>query len=120
MSQKKMPGRFAGLSCTLAFLYDEWVSETDAEAGRVNPFRVLLIDGDETVRASADARLTKEGYAVVAERWLRSKGTKTRAPQTAFAAGELAGIERASAEDIKRTWRKAWRRVSDDRLRTWM
>ena len=32
----------------------------------LTPFRVLLIDGDELVRASAHARLTKEGYAVVA------------------------------------------------------
>jgi CHAD domain-containing protein len=57
--------------------------------------------------------------AVVAEEWLRSWTAGSRSPRMAFAAGELAGLERASALELRARWRKAWKRLSAAKLRAW-
>jgi CHAD domain-containing protein len=49
--------------------------------------------------------------AVVAERWLRDWATQTRSGPGAFAAGELAGLERAAEHQARTQWRKAWKHV---------
>lgn len=58
--------------------------------------------------------------AVVAEGWLREWAHGSRSMQGVFAAGELAGLERAAAERSRSRWRKAWRKLSSPRLRSWM
>jgi len=58
--------------------------------------------------------------AVVAERWLRGWAGERRATPAAFAAGELAGLERAAAQETRARWRKAWKELSSPRLRSWM
>ncbi len=47
--------------------------------------------------------------AVVAEEWLRTWVRRTRSPRSAFAAGEMAGLERADADSLRDRWPKAWR-----------
>jgi CHAD domain-containing protein len=61
--------------------------------------------------AAADLQdaLGEHHDAVVAERWLRDWARATRSVPGAFAAGELAGLERAAADRAKRRWRKAWK-----------
>lgn len=49
--------------------------------------------------------------AVVAERWLRDWASHTRSGPAAFAAGELAALERAAAQRARSRWRKAWKHV---------
>ena len=49
--------------------------------------------------------------AVVAGSWLRTWAAGRRSGDAAFAAGMLAGIERAAANDAQRRWRKAWKGV---------
>ena len=49
--------------------------------------------------------------AVVAERWLRDWATRTDSGQAAFAAGELAALERAAARRARSHWPKAWKHV---------
>ena len=51
--------------------------------------------------------------AVVAEQWLRAWAQKSRSVAAAFTAGELAGLERAAAEEARAHWRRAWRSFSD-------
>jgi CHAD domain-containing protein len=58
--------------------------------------------------------------AIVAESWLRGWVFEGRSPDAAFAAGILAGIERAAAIDARAAWRKSWRRLNKHRLRDWM
>jgi CHAD domain-containing protein len=58
--------------------------------------------------------------AVVAERWLHDWAGTSGSTQAAFAAGELAGLERAAAQEIRARWRKAWKELSSPRLRSWM
>jgi CHAD domain-containing protein len=58
--------------------------------------------------------------AVVAERWLRGWADESRSSPTAFAAGELATLERATAQENRARWRGAWKELSSPRLRTWM
>ncbi len=58
--------------------------------------------------------------AVVAERWLRGWASDSRSTPAAFAAGELAGLERAAARETRARWRKAWKELSSARLRSWM
>ena len=57
--------------------------------------------------------------AVVAEQWLRAWMRGSRSVAVAFAAGELAGLERAAAERARARWRKAWKGLSAARPRTW-
>jgi CHAD domain-containing protein len=56
--------------------------------------------------------LGEQRDAVVAERWLRAQVRTTRSVATAFAAGELAGLERAAATRARKRWRKAWKKLS--------
>jgi CHAD domain-containing protein len=58
--------------------------------------------------------------AVVAESWLRDWARRSRSMQGVFAAGELAGLERAAADRSRSRWEKAWRQLASPRLRTWM
>jgi CHAD domain-containing protein len=58
--------------------------------------------------------------ALVAERWLREWAHGSRSMQGVFAAGELAGLERAAAERSRSRWQKAWNALSSPRLRAWM
>jgi CHAD domain-containing protein len=57
--------------------------------------------------------------AAVAEAWLREWSTRARARESIFAAGELAGIERAAGDKGRAQWRKAWKRLSR-RAQAWM
>jgi CHAD domain-containing protein len=57
--------------------------------------------------------------AVVAEEWLRNWVRGSRSVTAAFAAGELAGLERAAAARARSRWRKAWKRLSAARPRAW-
>jgi CHAD domain-containing protein len=50
--------------------------------------------------------------AVVAERWLRERARISRSVPAAFVAGELAALERATAERTRARWRKAWKVLS--------
>ena len=58
--------------------------------------------------------------AVVAESWLRDWATGSRSPSGVFAAGELAWLEREEARRCRARWRKAWRRLAEPKLRSWM
>jgi CHAD domain-containing protein len=49
--------------------------------------------------------------AVVAERWLRDWANHTRSGAGAFAAGELAALEREAASQARAQWPKAWKHV---------
>jgi CHAD domain-containing protein len=50
--------------------------------------------------------------AVAAERWLREWAERTGSRSGAFAAGELAMLERAAADRARSRWPKAWKRVT--------
>ena len=71
--------------------------------------------------ASADLQdvLGEHQDAVVAEQWLREWARGTRSVSGAFAAGELAGLERAAAERARARWPKAWKKLSATRPRAW-
>jgi CHAD domain-containing protein len=77
-------------------------------------------------RAFADAAaglqevLGRLNDAVVAETWLREWARGSRSMQGVFAAGELAGLERAAAQRDRARWQKAWKELSSPRLRSWM
>ena len=77
-------------------------------------------------RVFARAAATLQGVlgdlndAVEAERWLRGWAGERRSTPAAFAAGELAGLERAAAQETRARWRKAWKELSSPRLRSWM
>lgn len=63
--------------------------------------------------ASLQDALGELSDAVTAERWLREWAQQqTTSPAGAFAAGELAGRERAAARRARSRWRKAWRGVA--------
>jgi CHAD domain-containing protein len=47
--------------------------------------------------------------AAVAEAWLLAWATPRRSPKAVFAAGELAGLERAAALAARRRWRSQWK-----------
>lgn len=53
--------------------------------------------------------LGEHNDAVVAEAWLRGWAAGHRSGDEAFAAGMLAGIERAAAVDARTRWRRAWK-----------
>jgi CHAD domain-containing protein len=56
--------------------------------------------------------------AVVAAAWLRSQGSGTT-PRVAFSAGELAAVQGRAADKARRRWPRAWRALSDEKLRYW-
>jgi CHAD domain-containing protein len=58
--------------------------------------------------------------ALVAERWLREWAHGSRSLHGVFAAGELAGLERASAQRDRGRWKKAWKKLASPKLRSWM
>jgi CHAD domain-containing protein len=53
--------------------------------------------------------LGEHNDAIVAEAWLRGWAAGAGSRDAAFAAGVLAGIERAAAADARGPWRRAWR-----------
>jgi CHAD domain-containing protein len=57
--------------------------------------------------------------AVVAEQWLDYRVRHTRSVAVAFAAGKLAGLERAAQERARARWRKAWKSLSAARPQGW-
>jgi CHAD domain-containing protein len=58
--------------------------------------------------------------AVVAEGWLREWARGSRSMHGVFAAGELAGLERADAQRNRARWEKAWKELASPKLRSWM
>jgi CHAD domain-containing protein len=58
--------------------------------------------------------------AVVAQQWLSDWVVASRSSDAAFAAGELAGLERAAALAGRTRWQKAWKELASPRLRAWM
>ena len=61
--------------------------------------------------AELQTTLGEQHDAVVAGSWLRTWAAVRRSGDAAFAAGMLAGIERAAADDARRRWRKTWKGV---------
>jgi CHAD domain-containing protein len=57
--------------------------------------------------------------AVVAESWLRDWTTSARSREAVFAAGELAGLERAAGDVARAGWRKAWKQLASREPQTW-
>jgi CHAD domain-containing protein len=55
--------------------------------------------------------LGEHNDAVVAGSWLRTWAAGRRSGDAAFAAGMLAGIERAAADEARERWRRAWKGV---------
>lgn len=55
--------------------------------------------------------------AVTTEAWLAAAPTAGR---QAFVAGQLAGLERAVATDMRGRWREAWKALDAPELRAWM
>ena len=53
--------------------------------------------------------LGEHNDAVVAETWLRAWAAGRRSGDATFAAGMLAGIERAASRDARDRWRRAWK-----------
>lgn len=58
--------------------------------------------------------------AVVAAEWLRGWVAAGTTSDAAFAAGTIAGLERAEADGTYDTWQRVWRRLEDPKLRRWM
>lgn len=58
--------------------------------------------------------------AVVAAAWLRDWVAAGTSPDAAFAAGTIAGLERAEADAMRRGWERVWRRLEDPKMRRWM
>jgi len=57
--------------------------------------------------------------AVVAGAWLRATGLALPDPRAAFAAGELAALERVAAAAARDAWPEAWAGASPMRVRRW-
>ena len=57
--------------------------------------------------------------AVVAEAWLRGAVEGADAA-VSLAAGELIAVQMAQAAEGRRLWRKAWKKASAEKLRSWM
>jgi CHAD domain-containing protein len=55
--------------------------------------------------------LGEHNDAVVAGSWLRTWAAARRSGDAAFAAGTLAGIERAAARDARERWRRSWKNL---------
>jgi CHAD domain-containing protein len=82
---------------------------------------VLGKRGEAFARAAADLQqvLGDLNDAVVAEAWLRDWAAGgRRAPGSVFAAGELAALQRAAADDARSTWRKSWKALAAARPRS--
>ncbi|MGH3135712.1 MAG: CHAD domain-containing protein [Gaiellaceae bacterium] len=83
-----------------------------------------LVGRQARVFASAAAALQEVlgdlNDAVVAESRLREWARESRSMHGVFAAGELAGLERAAGQRSRVRWRKAWRELASARLRSWM
>jgi CHAD domain-containing protein len=58
--------------------------------------------------------------AVVAEEWLRAWAAAQPSADAAFAAGAIAGRERASDRATRSDWRRAWKHLDTSDLRSWM
>jgi CHAD domain-containing protein len=58
--------------------------------------------------------------AVVAESRLRDWSTRARSREATFAAGELAGLERAAANAVRAEWRKTWKQLASHKPEKWM
>jgi CHAD domain-containing protein len=58
--------------------------------------------------------------AVVAEAWLRDWSFRRQSAPAVFAAGELAGLERALGERSRRRWRRAWSKLDSPKRRSWL
>jgi CHAD domain-containing protein len=69
-------------------------------------------------RAAANLQevLGDHNDAVVAEEWLADWAQRSRSPRSAYAAGEMAGLERARAIMTRTSWRTAWKELLDVRL----
>jgi CHAD domain-containing protein len=57
--------------------------------------------------------------AVVAEAWLRGAVEGADAAES-LAAGELIAVQMAEAAEGRKRWRKAWKKASAEKLRSWM
>ncbi len=58
--------------------------------------------------------------AVVAEEWLRGWAAAQPSADAAFAAGAIAGRERADDHAARSDWRRAWKHLDTADLRSWM
>lgn len=72
------------------------------------------------VAAELQGVLGEHQDAVVAAGWLRSWAASGTSIDAAFAAGTIAGLERAEAEAMRKGWRRVWRRLDDPKSRRWM
>lgn len=68
------------------------------------------------VAASLQTVLGELQDSVTAQHWLREHASG----RVAWVAGELAGIERGRAEQVRLTWGETWRRLDSKELRGWM
>jgi len=62
--------------------------------------------------AALQTVLGEHNDAIVAESWLRDWAASRRSGDSVFAAGMLAGIERAAASEARGHWRKAWKALA--------
>jgi CHAD domain-containing protein len=71
-------------------------------------------------RAAADLQqvLGELNDAVVAEGWLRRWAFGRRSPGAVFAAGELAALERGTADEARGSWQRAWKALVAARPRS--
>jgi CHAD domain-containing protein len=58
--------------------------------------------------------------AVIASEWLRATAARIAEEEIAFAAGQLAGLERHEALATRESWKAAWKQASRRRLREWL
>ena len=83
-----------------------------------------LVGSQARAFAAAAARLQEVlgdvNDAVVAESWLRDWARRSRSMHGVFAAGELAGLERAAGQRSRARWQKAWKELESPKLRSWM
>ena len=84
---------------------------------------VAPVSGKKAVRFAAAAAALQDTLgelqdAAVAYDWLAA--ASRHHPAVAFTAGQLAGFELARAESARAEWPSGWRRLSRDKLRSWM
>lgn len=85
---------------------------------------VSVIAGKRAARFARAAMVLQDELgehhdAVVAEAWLLDWASPRRSPRAVFAAGALAGLERATALSTQRRWRSAWKELVAARPRKW-